>query len=100
MPCVTLFLCFCSPLSIAITSLGEEIANLSAFRRFVRFAHVWLCLFPFSVLGGLRLVIMTLPGLAFYLFFTLTKNLNSLYSYFVTFWLCFAQSYIMTSFNI
>ena len=40
-PCVILFLCL-SPFSIAITSLGEERANLSAFRTFVRF-----CLFRF-----------------------------------------------------
>ena len=31
-----------SPFSIAITSLGGEIANLSAFRTFVRFAVVWV----------------------------------------------------------
>ena len=39
-----------SPFSIAITSLGEEIAeeiaNLSAFRKFVRFVFVWICQFP------------------------------------------------------
>ena len=34
-PCVILFLCFFSRFSIAITSLGEERANLSAFRTFV-----------------------------------------------------------------
>ena len=41
-PCVILFLCCCffSPFSIAITSLGEERANLSAFRTFVRFVLV------------------------------------------------------------
>ena len=39
-PCVILFLCFLSPFSIAITSLGEERANLSAFRTFVRFVLV------------------------------------------------------------
>ena len=39
-PCVILFLCFFSPFSIAITSLGEERANLSAFRTFVRFGLV------------------------------------------------------------
>ena len=33
-------LVFFSPLSIAITSLGEEKANLSAFRTFVRFVLV------------------------------------------------------------
>ena len=40
--------CFCvfSPFSIAITSLGEERANLSAFRTFVRLALVWFGLFP------------------------------------------------------
>ena len=32
--------------SISITSLGEERANLSAFRTFVRFVLVWICRFP------------------------------------------------------
>ena len=32
---------FFSPFSIAITLLGEERANLSAFRTFVRFVLVW-----------------------------------------------------------
>ena len=43
--CVILFLCCCffSPFRIAITSLGEERANLSAFRTFVRFVLVWFC---------------------------------------------------------
>ena len=35
-PCVVFFLVFFSPFSIAITSLEEERANLSAFRTFVR----------------------------------------------------------------
>ena len=39
-PCVILFLCFFSPFSIAITSLGDERANLSVFRTFVRFGLV------------------------------------------------------------
>ena len=42
--CVILFLCFFvfffSPFSIAITSLGEERPNLSAFRTLNRFAPV------------------------------------------------------------
>ena len=38
-PRVILFVFF-SPFSIAITSLGEERANLSAFRTFVRFVLV------------------------------------------------------------
>ena len=40
---------FCScvfQFSIAITSLGEERANLSAFRTFVQFVLVWFCRFP------------------------------------------------------
>ena len=37
-----------SPFSIAITSLGEERANLTALCTFVRFALVWFCLFPLS----------------------------------------------------
>ena len=47
--CLTLchfVLVFFSPFSIAITSLGEERANLSAFRTFVRFVLVWICRFP------------------------------------------------------
>ena len=59
-----------SPLSIAITSLGEGRANLSAFRTFVRFALVWYRLFslPLGVWEGLRLVIVAFPGLFSYLF--------------------------------
>ena len=68
--CVILLLYFFSPFSIAITSLGEERANLSAFRTFVRFVLVWYCLFPLplAVWDGLRLVIVALPGLISYLF--------------------------------
>ena len=40
-------LVFFSPFSIAITSLGEERANLSAFRTFVRFVFVWICRWTF-----------------------------------------------------
>ena len=62
-------LTFFSPFSIAITSLGEERANFSAFRTFVRFALVWFCLFPLplGVWEGRRFVI--LPGLFSYPFF-------------------------------
>ena len=66
--CLTLcyfVLVFFSPFSIAITSLGEERANRSAFRTFVRFALVMFCLFPLplGVWEGLRFVIAALPGL-------------------------------------
>ena len=49
---------FFSPFSIAITSLREERANLSAFRTFVRFVLVWICRFPLplGVWEGLRFV--------------------------------------------
>ena len=69
-PCVILFF---SPFSIAITSLGEERANLSAFRTFVRFVLVWICRFllPLGVWEGLRFVIVALPGLFFLPFFCL-----------------------------
>ena len=66
--CLTLcHFVFFSPFSIAITSLGEERANLSAFRTFVRFVLVWICRFPLplSVWEGLRFVIVALPGLFF-----------------------------------
>ena len=63
-------LVFFSPFSIAITSLGEERANPSAFRTFVRFVLVWICRFPFplGVWEGLRFVIVALPGLFSYLY--------------------------------
>ena len=72
--CLTLcyfVLVFFSPFSIAITSLGEERANLCAFRTFVRFALVWFCLFilPLGFWEGLRFVIVVLPGLFSYPFF-------------------------------
>ena len=52
-----------SPFSIEITSLGEERANLSAFRMFVRFVLVWICRFPLllGVWEGLRFVVVALP---------------------------------------
>ena len=70
--CLTLcyfVLVFFRPFSFATTSLGEERANLSAFRTFVRF--VWFCWFPLplGVLEGLRFVIVALPGLFPYLFY-------------------------------
>ena len=63
-------LVFNSPFIIAITSLGEERANLSAFRTFVRFVLVWICRFPLplGIWEGLRFVIVALPGLFSYLF--------------------------------
>ena len=63
-------LVFFSPFSIVITSLGEETANLSAIRTFVRFALDSFCLFPLplGVWERLRLVIVALPGLFSYLF--------------------------------
>ena len=71
--CLTLchfVLVFFSPFSIEITSLGEERANLSAFRMFDRFVLVWICRFPLSLddWEGLRFVIVALPGLFSYLF--------------------------------
>ena len=69
-------LVFFSPFSIAITSIGEERANLSAFRTFVRFVLVWICRFPLplGVWEGLRFVIVALPGLFSYLFFGSTNT--------------------------
>ena len=63
-------LVFFSPLNFAMTSLGEERSNLSAFRTFVRFSLVWFCLFslPLGVWEGLRFVVLALPGRFSYLF--------------------------------
>ena len=54
--------CVFGPFSIAITSLGEERANLSAFRTFVRFVLVWFCRFPLplGVWEGQRFVFVKL----------------------------------------
>ena len=62
---------FFSPFSSAVTSLGEERANLGAFRTFFRFALVWFCLLPLplGVWDGLQLVIVAFLGLFSYLFF-------------------------------
>ena len=61
---------FFSSFSIAITSFGEERANLCAFRTFIRFKLVWFCLFslPLGAWEELRLVIVALPGRFSYLF--------------------------------
>ena len=52
-----------SPFRNAITSLGEERANICPFLTFVRLARVWFCLLPlpFGVWEGLRLLIVILP---------------------------------------
>ena len=63
-------LVFFSPLSIGITSLGEERANLSAFHTFVRYAFVWFVFpLPLCVWDELRVVIVPPPGLFSYRFF-------------------------------
>ena len=51
---------FFSPFSIAITSLGEERANLSTLRTFVWFVFVWVYRFslPLGVWKGLQFVIL------------------------------------------
>ena len=76
--------CVFSPFSIAITSLGEERANLSAFRTFVRFVLVRICRFSFllSVWEGLRFVIVALPGLFSYLFLKLHFHIDTICSVF------------------
>ena len=45
-------LVFFSPFSIAITSLGEERANFSVVRAFVRSVLVWICWFLFLLGSG------------------------------------------------
>ena len=68
--CLTLcyfVLMFFSSFSIEITSLGEERANLGAFR----FVLIWFSRFslPLDVWEGLRFVIVALPVLFSYLVF-------------------------------
>ena len=69
-PCDILLLCFSVLLELRLPRFGEERANLSAFRTFVRFVLVWICRFlPLGVWEGLRFVIVALPGLFSYLFY-------------------------------
>ena len=80
-------LVFFSPFSIAITSLGEERANLSAFRTFVRFVLIWICRFPLplGVWEGLRFVIVALPELFSYPFFFFLYKIKQIISmYYIT----------------
>ena len=83
-------LVFISPFSIAITSLGEERANLSAFRTFVRFVLVWICRFslPLGVWKGLRFVIVALPGLFVALYSSVVPALLFFFFFFFFFSLC------------
>ena len=77
-------LVFFSPFSIAITSLWEERANLSAFCTFVRFVLFWICGFPLplGIWEVLRFVIVALPGLFSYLFFLKPQKYSCRYSYY------------------
>ena len=86
--CLTLchfVLVFFSPFSIAITSLGEERANLSAFRTFDRFVLVWICRFPLplAVWEGLLFVIVALPGLFSYLFYDFDFLYSHVFLFFI-----------------
>ena len=80
-------LVFFSAFSIAITSLGEETANLSAFRTFDRFVLVWICRFPLPlcVWEGLRFVIVALPGLFSYPFIYGSQCLSPKYRLIICF---------------
>ena len=55
---------FFSPFSIAITPLGEERANLGAFRTFVWFVLVWICRFVRSRWITLLTVLRRGPGVS------------------------------------
>ena len=71
LPCFSLFLHFFSPFNIAITSLRKERANFSAIRSSVRFALVWVCLFPLppSCLGSAATCDCGIPWIFLLLFF-------------------------------
>ena len=69
LPCVILFLCVFSPFSIAITSLEEERANLSAFRTL----GVW---------EGLRFVIVSLHGIFSYFLCSLQHNIQAIANFY------------------
>ena len=74
--CLTLchfVLVFFSPFSIAIISLGEKRANLSAFRTFVWFVLVWICRFPLP----LGVCDCGTPWTFLLLFFIMDRNKNT-----------------------
>ena len=74
--CLTLYyfvLVFSDLLALRLSRLGKrERANLNAFRTFVQFVFVWFCRFPLplDIWEVLRFVIVALPGLFSYLYFT------------------------------
>ena len=74
-------LVFFGPFGIAVASLGDGGGfgvGAGAFRAFVRFVLVWVCLFPLplGVWEGLRFVIVALPGLFSYLFMFNNQNVQ------------------------
>ena len=66
---VSFYSCVFRSFRLAVALLGEERADLSAFRTFVRFVLVWICRFPLplGVWEGLRFVIVALLGIFSYL---------------------------------
>ena len=70
-----LSLCFSVLLAFVITSFGEERVSLSAFRVFVCFARVGLCLFPLplGVRIGFYLCLWHFNDFSGYLFHILPK---------------------------
>ena len=71
LPCFILFLCFFSPFSIAITSLGEEVANLSAFVRLFDLCLFGFVGFLFLLVSGKGCCLCLWHSLDFSLFFLL-----------------------------
>ena len=71
-----LFLCFSVLFVLRLPRLGRGAAGLGAFRAFVRFVLVWVCRFPLplGVWEGLRFVIVALPGLFSYLFYSTDRS--------------------------
>ena len=69
-PCVILFSCFSVLLALRLPRLGKRELILVLF--VVRFVLVWICRFtlPLGIWEGLRFVIVALPGLFSYLFFS------------------------------
>ena len=69
-----LALCFFRSFGVAVASHGGGGGGSRSwcFRTFVRFVLVWICRFPLplSVWEGLRFLIVALPGLFSYIFFT------------------------------
>ena len=76
LPCVILFLCFSVLLALRSPRLGKRELILVLFVRLFALCLFWFCRFPLplGIWEGLRFVIVAIPGLFSYFFYTFVKK--------------------------